>query len=417
MRRTKHRLIISGLILLFVQLIYAQENRQYLYQGGLVDSLYSSVLNETREIYIQLPSGYQPDAPRTYPVVFLLDGDVLLPALTTVHAFYSGGFIPEMVLIGISNSTNRTRDLTPSRVTSRRGMSFNDDSGGADNFMEFIEDELIPFVESKYPVTTYRTLIGHSYGGLFVINALLSHKSVFANYLAIDPSLDWDGQKMLVQAQRELKSADYSGKSLFMSLSGQLHMQDPTVTIDNVMRDSSEYTLFARSNIAFSDLIDAHKQNGMNLEWRFYPGDLHGTIPLPSIMDGLISLFTWFQMEHTDKFNSPETPAHILREIVKYRADKLQSHFNYRDAPYPEDLFNMLGYMNMDMGHRDKAKMFFEMAIEYYPDSANAYDSMADYYERQKDFVNALKYVSKAYDLSGEDYFKERMEGLKEKTR
>jgi len=70
--------------------------------------------------------------------------------------------------------------------------------------------------------------------------------------------------------------------------------------------------------------------------------------------------------------------------------------------------------MNLDMQQPEKAKMYFELAIEYYPESANAFDSMADYYESQGDFPNAKKYVNKAYAVSGNDYYKQRIEGLKE---
>jgi tetratricopeptide (TPR) repeat protein len=66
------------------------------------------------------------------------------------------------------------------------------------------------------------------------------------------------------------------------------------------------------------------------------------------------------------------------------------------------------------MEQLEKAKMYFELAIAYYPESANAFDSMADYYEAQGDFTNAIKYVSKAFALSGSDYHKQRIEALKE---
>ena len=69
----------------------------------------------------------------------------------------------------------------------------------------------------------------------------------------------------------------------------------------------------------------------------------------------------------------------------------------------------------MDMQQTEKAKMYFELAIEYYPESANACDSMADYYEAQGDFTNAIKYVNKAFELSGNESFKNRIEELKEK--
>ena len=60
--------------------------------------------------------------------------------------------------------------------------------------------------------------------------------------------------------------------------------------------------------------------------------------------------------------------------------------------------------------------MYFELNIEYFPKSANAWDSMADYYEAQEDFTNAIKYASKAFELSGSDYYKKRIEGLKAKN-
>jgi tetratricopeptide (TPR) repeat protein len=200
-----------------------------------------------------------------------------------------------------------------------------------------------------------------------------------------------------------------------MSLSGQLHMQNHEITIDNVMQDSSNFTIFARSNIAFSDIVRQNAKNGLTFEWKFYPRDLHGTISFPSIMDGLISVFDWFQMENTDKINSFDTSKEELLSIIKYRAKKLQNHFGYPVPPYPEELLNMSGYMNLDMQQPGKAKMYFELAIEYYPNSVNAYDSMADYYEIQKDTRNALKFVTKAYEISGNDYYKQRIEGLKEK--
>ena len=406
-----------GLIIFFQQFVKAQvnQNQRFLQKIGVLDSLYSQTLHEYRKIYIQLPASYNPDKKQEYPVVYVLDGEVFLPTVSDVQNYYSGGFTPEMVLVGISNGKNRTRDLTTSTITTKYGIPFKEKNGEADNFYKFIENELIPFVENKYPVTHYRTLIGHSYGGLFTIYMLLKHPDVFSNYIAIDPSLDWDNQKLLKEARGILATHRYKNKSLFMSLSGQLDMQNSQITIDNVMQDTTDFTLFARSNIAFSKLVKQNAKNGLTFEWKFYPGDIHGTIPFPSIKDGLISLFKWYQMENTDKINSFDTPKEELLSIIKHREKKLKEHFGYSVPPYPEELLNMLGYMNMDRQQPEKAKMYFELAIEYYPESANAYDSMADYYERNGDIDSAIKYVTKAFKISGDESYKERIERLKGK--
>ena len=406
--------LITGLAVFFQQFIYSQtiQNNQFLQKVGALDSLYSQTLKDYRTIYVQLPDNYNPNSDKKYPVAYILDGEVFLPTVNDVQDYYSGGFTPEMVLVGISNSKNRMRDLTTSKITSAYG---NEENGEAANFFKFIETELIPFIEKKYPVTNFRTLIGHSYGGLFTIYTLIYHPQLFSNYLAIDPSLDWDDQKLINESREILSRQNYKGKALFMSLSGQLHMQNPLVTVENVIQDTSEYTLFARSNITFSNIVKQNKKNELAFEWKFYPRDLHGTIPFPSIMDGLIFDFEWYQWENTDKFNSPDTPKEELFKILKYRELKLQNQFGYSVPPYPEEILNMSGYMNLDMEQPEKAKMFFEFLIEYYPQSANAYDSMADYYERTADYKNALKFVTKAYEINANDYYKQRIKGLKEK--
>jgi hypothetical protein len=408
-------LIITGLIICTQQILQAQvnQNKKFLQKVGVLDSLYSEVLKESREIYVQLPASYNAENNEKYPIVYILDGEVFLPTAKNVLDFYSGGFMPEMVLIGISNSSNRMRDLTTSTVKTMYGMPFDQENGKAANFIQFMENELIPFVEKKYPVTNYRTLIGHSYGGLFTAYTLINHPNLFANYIAIDPSLDWDNQSITEQAKTIFANQNFEGKSLFMSLGGQLHMQNPEVTLDNVMQDDSDFTVFARSNINFSNLIKQNPDNGLSFDWKFYPKDLHGTISYPSIMDGLISVFEWYQMENTAKFNSLETSKEELSTIINYRANKLQSHFGYAVPPYPEDLLNILGDMSIDMGQLEKSKMFFDFAIAFYPNSSIGYSSMANYYSAQENNSKALHFATKAYELSGSEQDKKRMEELK----
>ncbi|MEL6535585.1 MAG: alpha/beta hydrolase-fold protein [Bacteroidota bacterium] len=398
-------------------IVTAQTNSAYLTQVGTQDSVYSEVLHESRTYWVHYPPGYTPDADRKYPLVLLLDGEVWLPTLASVHEFYSGGFMPEMILVGLSNAENRTRDFTPTHVETKYGMPFPEPTGGGEAFSQFLISELLPDIETKYPVTDYRTLIGHSYGGLFAVYVLLQHPEAFANYLAIDPSIEWDQQVLLQQARANWESIPLQNKGLYIAMSGQLHMADPSVTIENVMEDATDFTLFSRSILSFGELAASAKQEGFRYSQDFFAQDLHGTVPVPAIRQGLINVFEWFQMEQTAKFNNFESPAKELADIVQYRAEKLERYFGYPVPPYPEELMNMSGYMSMDMGQMDKAKMFFESGMMYYPQSANAYDSMADYYEQAEDFAKALALVTQAYEISGSEYHRERMETLKGKTR
>jgi len=410
-------ILVIGLSFLFQQLLLGQTNQTdfFLQKIGTLDSVYSKTLKEQREFYVQLPADYTPTSNEKYPVVYVLDGKVLLPTVNNVLSFYSGGFMPEMVIVGISNAKNRMRDLTTSKVAEMYGMPFEQEHGEAANFSKFIETELIPFVENKYPVTKFRTLIGHSYGGLFTLYSLVHHPQLFSNYLAIDPSLDWDNQKLIKEAKDKISSSNYKGKSLFMSLGGQVHMQNSKMTLNEMKKDTTDFTIFARSNIAFSEVVNNNKQNGLSFDWKFYQRDLHGTIAFPSLMDGLISVFQWYQMENIDHYNLPTTTVDTLSKSIRYRKTKLETYFGYPVPPFPDYLLNMQGYMSMDMEQMEKAKMYFDFAVEFYPESANAYDSMADYYERNGDIDNAIKYVTKAFEISGDDYHNQRIISLKNK--
>jgi tetratricopeptide (TPR) repeat protein len=69
------------------------------------------------------------------------------------------------------------------------------------------------------------------------------------------------------------------------------------------------------------------------------------------------------------------------------------------------------------MGKSDKAKMYFDLAIKYYPESANVYDSMADFFERNNDFVSALKFATQAYEIQESEYFKQRIQKIAAKIK
>ncbi len=411
-------LVLIGSILMVKQQAIAQTtvSQTEQFQNRIVDSIFSKTLNENRDFWVRLPDNFQPDNDEKYAVIYLMDGFSLESSLEAVYDNYWGHYLPHMILVGISNRSNRTRDLTTSQIKMRRGIAMDNETGGAETFTKFMEKELIPYIDSKYPTSGYRTLIGHSYAGLFTINILINHKHLFQNYIAIDPSLDWDDQKLLKEAKEKLSTESYEGKSLYVSLAAeQLHMWNEEITMQNIMDDSSEFTLFARSIIEFSNYTKSQKQNGLNFLWKVYNEDLHGTVPLPSIRDGLIFLFEWYQFKSPQKYNNPETPIEELIALLKEQEQIYTEHFGVPTAPMIDEMLNGYGYMNLQMGQPKKAFMFFEMNIKYNPTNANAYDSMAEYYESQNDKKNALKYLNKAYEISGDQYYKERIETLNKK--
>lgn len=359
----------------------------------LEDQIDSKILGEKRDLWIHLPNDGVLNPNENYPVVYILDGGVHMDPLSTIYENYWGHHLPKMILVGISNRSNRTRDLTPSKVTSRNGFPMNEDSGGAEKFTQFIAQELIPYIDDKYQTTPYRTLIGHSYGGLFAINTLVNHSDLFDNYIAIDPSLDWDDQKLLKEAKEKLGHAKYEKKSLYLSLAGPLSRSRDDLTLETVMDDHSEFSAFSRSVIEFTKTAETNV-SGLNFSWKYYEHDLHGTVPLPSIIDGLLFNFNWYPLTGFGKFNDPSTPLDVLLDMVSERAKFLESHFGYPTPPADEEMLHMASQMYQQIGQNDKAEAFYKMNVEYYPKSINAFTALIEYYIGNGDKRNALKYLN-----------------------
>lgn len=82
---------------------------------------------------------------------------------------------------------------------------------------------------------------------------------------------------------------------------------------------------------------------------------------------------------------------------------RMSSHFGYPVKPQ-EDMINSLGYWALQTGDLERAKMLFEMNIKNYPESANAYDSMGDFYmvsDQKEDAIRFFKEALKRDDNAG----------------
>ena len=120
---------------------------------------------------------------QNYPVVFVLDGEMWLNTAINVEEFYSGGFMPEMILVGLESGDDRVYEFSPTEQTMKYGMPFNEPTGGADHYIDYLETELLPFIQANYRIKPYITLIGHSYGGLLGAHILLEKPELFNNYI------------------------------------------------------------------------------------------------------------------------------------------------------------------------------------------------------------------------------------------
>ena len=148
--------------------------------------------------------------------MYLLDGESHFDMLTQYTEYLSRwdvNVIPEMIVVGITN-TKRTRDLTPTESiinyfgkpdTNR--ISWMKPSGGNEMFLQFIRNELMPYIDKNYKTQFYKILAGHSFGALASINCMLVHPDMFDAYIAVSPSLWWDNEYLLKLTENKLKKA------------------------------------------------------------------------------------------------------------------------------------------------------------------------------------------------------------------
>lgn len=189
-----------------------QSNNQpvTLHRSEVVE-LRSSINGQTYPIKIALPGSYY-SSDQTYPVVYMLDAYSSFGIMTEMaRLLASDREVPEVIIVGVSSEggskefiSNRSRDYTPTQIPQEKlpeaYRSSIPVSGGAEKFLGFLKEELIPFVESKYRFTSAdRTLVGHSLGGLFVFYSLFQQPELFKRYIAISPALSWDGGFVLKQ--------------------------------------------------------------------------------------------------------------------------------------------------------------------------------------------------------------------------
>ena len=406
-------ILLSALILVSCQNKEATKNTEPGNSNliiGKTDSLRSEILDESRNIWVHVPDEAAGAifGQTSYPVLYLLDGPGHFHAVTgMLKNLGDNGIVPRMVVVGIPN-TDRTRDLTPTHVDVMFGDSaFARTSGGGAKFMDFVEKELIPYVESKYPVTGYRTFVGHSFGGLSAVYSLLSRPHLFSNYVAIDPSLWWDDWRMVQWADSIFKDESMRGKALYI---GVANTMEQGMGIDRVLRDTARSSNHIRSILTFINQAETEKSSGLNFGWKYYADDDHGSVPLITEYDAFRFLFPWYRLKGMNEFYQ-EDAGKTVEELISKLNDhysRISEHFGYQVLP-PESEVNSLGY-NLLNANSDMAKAMFELNIKNYPGSANVYDSMGDYQLSQSDTLQAVEYFRKALELGDNPITKQKLD-------
>ncbi|MES2331287.1 MAG: alpha/beta hydrolase-fold protein [Bacteroidota bacterium] len=367
--------LIICLTILFSSRIHAQDK-----------TMPSKIFGEDRTVLVHTPKGNG-----RFPVLYLLDGASNFDMMVSITEYLSSeGFCPAMMVVGIIHP-DRTKDLVPA---------------AGNLFMSYLGKELMPYIDSAYPTTTYRTLVGHSLGGLTVINTLLHQPNLFNAYVSLEGALWWDDQRTVKEASRILPGANYKGKTLFLAMANRMEKGIDTFL---VQKDTSGNTDLIRSNLTLVKDIMRNQQNALRFQHKYYQEDNHSSVRLIGEYDALRFLFDFYKL---NIYNSQyENPAFKLDSLLVSHYKKVSAYMGYLVLPN-ESQVNSLGYRMLSMKQYDKAETMFQMNIANYPQNANGYDSMGDLFLAKENKVKAIEYFRKTLSIQNIPETKEKLDKL-----
>ncbi|MGO4291118.1 alpha/beta hydrolase-fold protein [Chitinophaga sp. RAB17] len=166
--------------------------------------LYSSFVQDSFSIFIKVPKDYDKRKDSLYPVVYLLDANAYFDQVSD-YIKRELSVAPILVGVGyadfVQNDSLRSRDYTYPVALAEDSFAI---SGGADKFLHFLQQELLPYVDNAYRTdTSNRTIMGHSLGGYFTTFAMerevLKKRIYFKNFVAASPSLSYYDNYLLKQ--------------------------------------------------------------------------------------------------------------------------------------------------------------------------------------------------------------------------
>jgi uncharacterized protein len=280
------RLFISVLLLFIVLKVQSQAvpplgkpvTLEHTEQFNIVSKY---VPGENYLIQVSLPVNYDSYG-FSFPVLYVLDGDKSF-GMTKDIADWLMWFseIRDIIVVGISYGQGvdawwekRERDYTHSDDTVNAKNSVNR-TGGADNFLSFVKNELFPVINKRYrTLKDKNTLMGISYGGMLGSYTLFTQPDMFKNYILIGPTLVWDNESIL---------------RIENSYSKEHRMLNKTVYIAYGSNDSKGWVISSTSS--FIKNIQLHNYDSLKLIPQVIDGETHISAYSTALTHGLKVVF------------------------------------------------------------------------------------------------------------------------------
>ncbi|MGG5485790.1 alpha/beta hydrolase-fold protein [Gaetbulibacter sp. PBL-D1] len=347
-------------------------------------SIASKVFEDAREIRVFLPYSYTASQEQTYPTIYLFDAqfDAMFDMTSGITDYLAQiGELTEFIIVGIKTK-HRPREFTPKSIDERTVSDWeNTEIGKAYLLENYLLQEVFPLVESSYRIKPLRLAIGHSLGGTFVLNSILSHPEMFKGIIAISPNVSYDYEQLVHRFDAYFKTHDTLNKFIFVSAG----------TVGNMENR------FAASLKKLDDVISYHKPKGLKYNYKVFQDENHSTSPLPTISQGLMAFGDLWVMSETQKQNYLNDDKQSFLSHLKAFYSDLSNWAGFEVLPTVDEA-NMFGYDCLNKDPKAALKVF-DWALNLYPNDANLHDSKAEAYEKNGDLKNAKLYYKKALNV------------------
>ncbi len=368
-------------------------------------TIHSSILNEDRELWIGVPENYQYGG--NFPVLYLLDGATYIHSVTGMIRELGtyNKRCPEMIVVGICN-TNRTRDLSPFKGGTTHPYvteELNSDAGGNEEFIKFLESELIPHIDSTYRTTTYKTLIGHSFGGLTVLNVATNHTKLFNSYIALDPSVWWGNEQIRLDIKKKGLDLD-KNQSLYVAIANNITTDEKPAEL---IKDQSNIVMLVGASLRLDDYLK--KKGTTNYSSKYYPSDTHGSVTITGTHDGLRHIFDFYPFK-TPTVELWDANIDLVKKASTHFA-KVSETMGYKVIPGPWRM-NSIAYQLINLKQLERARKVLEYNATLYPKFWNCYDSLGELQEKMGNIDEAIKNYKKATMLNPDGPSKQKWKDL-----
>jgi predicted alpha/beta superfamily hydrolase len=279
-----HRFIWAAAALLLAATTVARAE-PYAVPNTQIIELSSKQTGADYQLFVALPSDYEKSR-KNYPVVYMLDADYSFALVrNVVQHFVEREDLPPMILVAIAYpgaatnretyKKNRTRDYTPAHAPAGGyGAEYQKVSGGGPKFRSFIAGDLIPLIDRRFRTRPGdRTIIGHSYGGLFATYVLLTEPALFKRYIIVSPSLWYANRIALTMEQAAADSGIRPDARVFFGVGAM----ESSVMSDDLAE------LYRR-------LRNRHNPR-LDMSMRIFDGERHNSVFPGAVTRGLLSVF------------------------------------------------------------------------------------------------------------------------------